>query len=485
MHKSNRYLHYFIIALTGILIFLPGMFSFFNSDDFVWLRNSQKISFGSVSHFAVNYNPILKFRPFTHLLFQFLYAIFQLNPLSYHIASLFLHIINALIFYTLLYKFTSESKLSLFASLIFVTHFAQEESLFWISALSSPLVTFFYLSSIWSLWKYLEKQRIGLYLLSFLLSVLAILSKEDGTTIFLAVFFLVLLRSSGEFSVRIRKGIVLSIPFLLLTGVYAVIRYMTVPPDIMSKFLTHNPVVIIKNICYFGISLLFPVRPFFDLIGFKVHAYLNNTIQVKFNNPWFILVVTLICSAFVFAVLYFLRKKIRAFSLGLGLLVVGILPYLLVNGNGQRFLYFPSLGFSLALAGLLIYLFERIKKVKLLNMTMVLFLIFNGAVLFERSVWWRKAGEVCREVIAGAGKIVMSAPENSDVYFEDLPRRLNGAYIFHVGLEQALSLFYPQAKARAYDFAQLTDEEVLALKSHYAGSFYTWKGKGFEKVYPK
>ncbi|HVP36616.1 MAG TPA: hypothetical protein VMT04_06420, partial [Terriglobales bacterium] len=141
MNKSTRYLYFIIIAITGVLIFLPGISSFFNSDDFVWLRNSQKISFEATLHFAVNFIPVLKFRPFTHLIFQFLYAIFRLNSTGYHLTSLFLHIINALIFYALLMRFTSDAKLSLFASLIFVSHFAQEETLLWISALSIPLVT--------------------------------------------------------------------------------------------------------------------------------------------------------------------------------------------------------------------------------------------------------------------------------------------------------------------------------------------------------
>ncbi len=171
----------------------------------------------------------------------------------------------------------------------------------WISALSSPLVTFFYLCSIWCLWKYLEKQKLGFYLLSFVLSVLALLSKEDGTTIFLAVFILTVLKSSGAIESKIKSGVLLSSPFFGLTVLYSIIRYFTVPEAIMSKFLTLNPVVVIKNLCYFGISFLFPVRLFFDLVGFKVHSYLNNIVQFRLNNVWAILVVLVISSGFFFA----------------------------------------------------------------------------------------------------------------------------------------------------------------------------------------
>lgn len=483
MNRSSKYLHYLIIIITGILIFLPGIFSFFNSDDFVWLRNSQKISLESVSHFAVNYNPVLKFRPFAHLLFQFLYAIFQLNPQGYHITSLFLHIINALIFYALLLKFTSESKISLFASLIFVSHFAQEETVLWISALSSPLVTFFYLCSIWSLWKYLENKKFGFYFLSFVLSALALISKEDGTTIFLAVFILTALKSSGNIKARVKRGILFSSPFFGLTLLYSIIRYLTVPEAIMSKFLTLNPVVMIKNLCYFGISFLFPVRLIFDLIGFKVHSYLNNIVQYRLNNFWAILVVLVISLVFLLLIILLLRKKIPGFKLGLVMLLIGILPYLLVNGNGQRFLYFSSLGFSISMASLLIYFLERVNKLRFLNLFITGILIFNGLVLYERAFWWRKAGEVCQEVIHQAGKIINLYPPDSEIYFANLPQRMNGAYTFHTGFEEAIFLFYPESRTKVSDLGQLKEGELEAWKGRYKRDIYIFKAKGFEKVF--
>ncbi len=483
MDKSGKYLHYSLILSVGILIFLPGIFSFFNSDDFVWLKNSQTISLGSVLHFATNYDPVLKFRPFTHLLFQLLYAIFKLNPLGYHIASLFFHIINALIFYRLLLKFTFDSKLSLFASMIFVSHFAQEETLFWISALSSPLVTFFYLCSIWALWKYLENKGLRLYFLSLVLSTQALLSKEDGMTIFLAVFILTALKSSGSIPTKIKKGVLFSSPFFGLTVLYSIIRYLTVPEAIMSKFLTLNPVAIIKNLCYFGISFLFPVRLFFDLVGFKVHSYLNNIVQFKLNDPWVILIVLFVSLAFLLLITHFLRKRIPGFKLGLVILLLGILPYLLVNGNGQRFLYFSCLGFSLLIASALIYFLKKLNRLSFLNLLIATILVVNGLVLYERATWWRKAGKVCQEVIHQAGEIIRLYPPDSEIYFANLPQRINGAYTFHTGFEEALSLYYPEAKIKVFDLGPLTDEELQASKLKYDDNIYVYKDNRFKKAF--
>ncbi|HVP35852.1 MAG TPA: hypothetical protein VMT04_02540, partial [Terriglobales bacterium] len=340
----------------------------------------------------------------------------------------------------------------------------------------------FYLCSIWCLWSYLEKQMLGFYMVSFALSALALLSKEDGTSIFLAVFILTVLKSSGAVKLKIKRGILLCVPFFGLTLVYAIIRYLTVPENIMSKFLTLNPMVIIKNLCYFGISLLFPVRLFFDLIGFKVHSYLNDMMQYRLSNLWVVLIVMFIGVVFLLLIIYFLRKKIPGFRFGLLMLLVGILPYLLVNGNGQRFLYSSSLGFSLSMASLFIYFLERIKKLKLLSLLIVLVLIFNGAILYERAGWWRRAGETCRNVINKAGEIIRLYSPDSEIYFANLPQRMNGAYTFHTGFEEAIFLFYPEAKVKVFDLGSLTNEELQASELKYPGKIYIYRDKGFERI---
>lgn len=482
MEKSGKYLHYSLIILIGTLVFLPGLFSFFNSDDFVWLKNSQDLNLRTITHFSFNYNPVIKFRPLVHFLFQLIYALFGLTPFGYHLVSLVFHLLNACILYTLLLKFNSDSKLSLLSSLIFVSHFAQEEALLWVSALSSPVVTFFYLCSIWSLWKYLLNKKISFYFLSILLCCLALLTKEDGTTIFISVFLLVFFKSGESFPLKIKKALILSLPFMILTFLYSLIRYLTVPSPIMSKFLSYNPVVIIKNIAYFGISFLFPVRLFFDLVGFQVHSYLNNIIQLRLNNIWVILILLVMSIGFLWMILYLLRKKIFGFKLGLALILIGILPYLLVNGNGQRFLYFPLLGFSLAFASLLFYLSNIFKKFKIATLLLILILVLNGMVIYERSTWWRKAGVVCREVANQAGEIVSTFPESSEVYFANLPQRINGAYTFHTGFEEAIYLFYPQTKARVYDLGQLDSKELEDLRTEAKDNIYIYKNKGFERL---
>jgi hypothetical protein len=110
-------------------------------------------------------------------------------------------------------------------------------------------------------------------------------------------------------------------------------------------------------------------------------------------------------------------------------------------------------------------------------------LIFNGLVLYERTAWWRKAGNVCQEVIHQAGEIINLATPDSEIYFANLPQRINGAYTFHTGFEEAIYLFYPEYKIKVYDLGQLETDELEALKYKYKGEIYIFKAEGFEKVF--
>jgi hypothetical protein len=240
-------------------------------------------------------------------------------------------------------------------------------------------------------------------------------------------------------------------------------------------------VVVIKNIAYFGISFLFPVRLFFDLVGFKVHSYLNTIIQLRLNNSWIILILLIISAVFLWLILFLRRKKTPGFKLGLVFVLLGILPYLLVNGNGQRFLYFPLLGFSLVLASLLLHLSNILKNIRIINLLLILIVIFNGLIIYERSSWWRKAGTVCKEIINQSGEIVSSFPAGSEVYFANLPRRMNGAYTFHIGFAEAIALFNPQVEVKVNDLGQLEAEGLENLKNS-SKNVYVYQNKRFEKL---
>jgi len=85
---------------------------------------------------------------------------------------------------------------------------------------------------------------------------------------------------------------------------------------------------------------------------------------------------------------------------------------------------------------------------------------------------------------AEAGEIISLYPQDSEIYFANLPqRKINGAYTFHVGFEESIFLFHPESKTRVYDLGQLKEDGLEVLRGGYKGVSIFSKRKVFEKYF--
>ncbi|MEJ2720207.1 MAG: hypothetical protein P8181_03575, partial [bacterium] len=93
-----------LLALAAIVCFYPLTHYFFLQDDFILLDDAAfhpNIAFSAV----FDSSPGL-FRPLTKVAyFAFMYDLFKLNPVPYHLVSLLLHLVNIFLFFSLLRRF--------------------------------------------------------------------------------------------------------------------------------------------------------------------------------------------------------------------------------------------------------------------------------------------------------------------------------------------------------------------------------------------
>ncbi|MGB2804430.1 MAG: hypothetical protein WBD64_05995 [Candidatus Zixiibacteriota bacterium] len=143
MYSINRIL----IICAGVFVFSPCLFAFFVSDDFFWISKGANLSLGDLYPIAstATYN---MFRPLVIVLFSAFHRVFGLSPFGYHLTSILVHALNGLLFYSILSRLSLKRDVALAAAVIFVTHFAHEESVFWISSICVLGCWFFSLSSI-------------------------------------------------------------------------------------------------------------------------------------------------------------------------------------------------------------------------------------------------------------------------------------------------------------------------------------------------
>lgn len=184
--KSSFLNALYSFALMGLAFLFYGRFMglFFIADDFSWLENAH----WSVEHLNNIFTLDIShyFRPVAHLFIAVEYLIFKLNPIGYHVVSILLHSLNAILFFYFLrdvLKVENPFLLRL-APLLWVTHFVYFGAVGWISAFPNLLlVAFIFLSFLaWT------KKRPNLFCTLF---ILALLTKEESVFLLpLWVFYL-------------------------------------------------------------------------------------------------------------------------------------------------------------------------------------------------------------------------------------------------------------------------------------------------------
>lgn len=186
------------ILLLNLIVYVPIIFiipDFILDDYYLFYIISQNPGV------PVSTNPgeafFLFMRPLSYLSFWFDYNIFNANPLSSKILSLFLHIALVIVFYLLLKKITyrvtkkNEASIIFLITLIYSFHLDNSIWNYWISNRTELLAVIFYLLSISAFVKFISTHRNKYLFLCALFYLASITSKQTGLHLPVLLLFLV------------------------------------------------------------------------------------------------------------------------------------------------------------------------------------------------------------------------------------------------------------------------------------------------------
>ena len=186
-----------IIAVAAFLAYFPSLNGEFILDDDRLLTDNNLIKAPDGLHRFWFTTEAIDYWPVTNTTFWIEWRVWGMNPTGYHVISLTLHIVEALLIWFILKKLSIPG--AFLAALIFTVHPVNVESVAWISQLKNMLsMLFFLLSTLFYLQAetYLSplQNRIFMrgvnywYWLSLAMFMLAILSK--GSVVILPVMLL-------------------------------------------------------------------------------------------------------------------------------------------------------------------------------------------------------------------------------------------------------------------------------------------------------
>jgi len=453
---SHTLFHFFIIFLIELVAYNNLFSGYFLSDDFNLLTGTSRWLTPAVEFF----------RPVPHLIIHSFHKLFGMNVFPYHVLSFLIHYLNAILVYLLLKKFAVSNYLALTGGVLFAANFLISEAVFWISAITTLLVTLFCLLTVYFFISYLPKLKNKYFVPAIICMIFALLTKENAVTLPVVLFFAAFYTDNGQVEKnRLLFSVKRVLPFLFVTFVFLLIKASSLTAAVSENTLSigyHN----LRNVRHLLLSL-FTFNPFYDLPFIYIDVKILNLfpgvsipapvlpVDTKFIVSFIVGTIILIfCIYIFFKGTKKMKTVLAAFFISMG-------PFIFVSSHHLRFgghflyplrlYYLPAAFFFIFFVLLLRGGYSWLKKRKKARRPVILLLVFLIGVLTfsdllkvnERSRDWLTAGNITRSVINQLADFMPPEPEERRLVLFNLPDSYKGVYILRNGLRSALTLSYP------------------------------------------
>lgn len=432
MTKRNQFLVFFFYLVVVLFLFSPAIKAFFVSDDFDWVNRVRSLSPLTHNYFLSNADGARAsgvYRPLTIISFWANYWLADLNSAFFHLFSIILHALNALLVFYLLKLISKSDVAAIMAGLFFAVLPNHPEAVSWISGRGDVLATFFYLLAVILYVAFRQKSggwRLAVSLGCFLL---ALFSKEMAISLPAVLIAYEIIWQIRNFE-KAKQAVLYFLPFIAVLAGYFSLRFYAT--GLFYGF-------------YGNSNLRFSLERAWEMLGGGWLSNFLNGAQVLVYWPILPLAVISLC-VLIGALLRAEARKAYIFGAIFFILALAPVVYLQLNhltGEGERFIYLPSVGFSILLAVLIGDLLGRKSKAFLPVSAALVISIYFGWSLWNKNLNWQRAGDLSRSLLFNFGQTVDLTRPNQGVVILGLPDNFRGAQIFRNGWLAALDLYYP------------------------------------------
>ena len=475
---TSTYALVMYLVVIALLMLLPMVSNFFVADDFTWFRWASDCGgecpplTTRISGYFTSSDGFF-YRPGTKTYFLLMYPVIWLNQTAYHFVSLSLHISVALLLFFIAFKLTSHKRFAFLSVFTYLIISGYAEMVFWISATGHLFNAVCILLGLVFFILYREKQHIVYLFLSLLAIGLSLLFHELGIVApLLIVLYYLVKEPSFSFANFFKRPsvLLLFIPIII----YLVVRYISGSHWFEGDY-NYNvfklPLNVVGN--FVGYSLLTVVGP----IILPVYSTLRELLRENIAIAGFLVV-------FITGVSYFVYKKIwntissydkRVLIFGVLFTIITLLPFLGLGNISSRYNYLASFGIImvLVLLGQTLYLFllENGRDIALatISVVFVIFALFHIIQLQEIHGDWYEAGRKTENFFISLDGLYSDywSEEPLELHFVHVPIKTGQAWVFPVGLNDALWLVFRNPKLEVYQHNSLAEAYSVASDPIY------------------
>lgn len=340
MTDAHRHLMY---RFGLIILLVVAVYGTTLNHGFVWddtdiiVNNPLLEKLGNIPQFFLSEDKVATatgyYRPMTYISFALDRAIWGLNPLGFNITNLVLHILVALLFYTVIAALFKKERLALVAAVIFAVHPLAGETVNFHAGGRNTLLSACF--ALLSLLFYLKGKRVP----AVVFFTLAIFSKEFA--LLLPLVFLFLDYRLQQKKVRFSAYI----PYLIPVVCYLTLRSFAVQKaNFLETFrisgqLWMTPYLVVRYL----LNMIYP---------FQLKVMYDESTSIYICMLCLLIVVLLTAAIFIFRKHDEITFSDFWFLLFL-LPVINLIPIPANSLIADRYAYFSLMGFALALAAII------------------------------------------------------------------------------------------------------------------------------------
>jgi hypothetical protein len=411
---GNPFVRLLLFCLGSLALFFPAIGRTFAADDFQVMKRVGMDKTILIRGF---------FRPLSDITLYFNYLIGGFDPAGYYVFNILIHGVNSflLFWFCLKWKWTEERDrqrvYALIAALLFLTYPFHNEGIVWVIGRGASLATLFGLASLLIL---VSDGRTGPKIIwACLLYFIGMSAYEPILLLPLMIFIILYTRGAGQ------REMLYWLAALAGTLLVHLALRRAVAGEVIGSYGSG----------FFGPKILQYAGNVFKVGG---RLFLPPTENTRLMAGYFIVLSGVLA---VILVLFFrgpgrLPGRKRYFGALFFLLSVGcIMPVLSAvstkTSESDRLLYFPSFFLCCGISFLLVNL---VKAGHWLTGAVVVLLTYNVFFLEENNRNWGKASESVREILA----VIGARGSAGKIFVVNLPDERDGAFIFRLGLPDAL-----------------------------------------------
>lgn len=362
-----------VITLLTLIVYFQSLNNQFLTDwdDGIYVTDNTELQ--SPKGGAVN-NAFTSFsnghyHPLTTLSYSAEYNLFGLNAKAFHTTNLVLHILNSFLLFAFVWLLSKQQLTAFMTALLFAVHPMHVETVAWISDRKDLLCTLFFLGALCTYLIYKRENKSKWYVITFLLFLLALLSKAMAVTlpiVFLTVdYFLI-----GKHS---KKVILEKVPFLIVSVIFGYISILS--QKSANALADVADIYFVDRILFSSYSILMYV---FKLFSFSdLSAFYNYPLSENGKYPiifYISPILLLIFSIIVYRIKW--HQKIIRFGILFFLITIALVLQIVPAGNvimADRYTYLPYIGLLFIIGYLFNYFVNesKLKNLKWISITFI------------------------------------------------------------------------------------------------------------------